>query len=296
MLAPNKLPGNYRAWNRKQKAPCGSPQWIRLLQSPLAARIAGGRYAWRNRMAFPGWLMRRVGAFSFQLNSLTRTFEYPWCFYATPLSAGMSVVEIGAGAAGFQFVLAKQGLNVTSVDPLINPSESVDWRFSSNDFARVNSAFGGKVRPIRDYLEKAHLEDDSYDRVFAISVLEHVPQEGVVAIMREIHRILKPGGFFIATVDLFLDCHPFTYRLANQWGTNVSVRHLVEESGLALKVGSPRHLNGYPEFDAEEVSRNKSNFLVVNNVMTQCLVLQKDAQAPGKVGSQTERPLDRVEA
>lgn len=235
-------------------------------------------------MGFPGWLMRRIGPFAFQVNSLTRTFEYPWCFYATPLSKGMSAVEIGAGASGFQFVLAKRGLDVVSVDPLINPSESVDWVFSSDEFLRINNAFGGRVRLIRDYLENAQLEGNSYDRVFAVSVIEHIPEDSALSLMREVHRILKPGGLFIATIDLFLDCDPFTDRLANQWGRNVSVRRLVEESGLTLRAGLPCHLHGYSEFDPKEIYRNKESFLVADNVMTQCLVLQK-AMPQKRVGA-----------
>ncbi len=279
MLGPSRLPNEYSAWNREHKAPFGSPRWVRLVQSRpygmFAARVAHGRFVWQNRMSFPRWLMRRIGAFAFRINSLTRTFEHPWCFHATLLDQDMRAVEIGAGASGFQFVLAEHDLNVVSVDPLVNPSGTVDWVFSSEEFRRINGAFGGRVRFIQDHLENAHIESDGYDRVFAISVLEQIPGDNVLSIMREIQRILKPGGFFIATTDLFLDCHPFADRIANQWRQNVSVRRMVEESDLVLKSGLPCYLQGYPEFDAKEICRSKRNFLIVNDVMTQCLVLQK---------------------
>jgi 2-polyprenyl-3-methyl-5-hydroxy-6-metoxy-1,4-benzoquinol methylase len=187
----------------------------------------------------------------------------------------MRAVEIGAGASGFQFVLAKSGLDVESVDPVENPGDAVDWAFSWDDFQRLNRAFGGRVKLIRDYIQMARLGSDAYDRVFAISVIEHIPEAGVHSIMREVSRILKPGGYFVATIDLFLDCYPFTDQLANQFGRNISVRNVVEKSGLELRRGTPCELCGYPEFDTEQIIKNRPQFLTVNNVMTQCLVLQK---------------------
>jgi 2-polyprenyl-3-methyl-5-hydroxy-6-metoxy-1,4-benzoquinol methylase len=219
-----------------------------------------------------------MGPFAFQINSLTRTFEYPWSFYATTLRPGMRSVDLGAGASGFQFVLAQSGVEVVSVDPLENPSGDVNWVFSQDEFQRLNRAFGGRVRFVKDYLERAHLAEGGYDRVFAISVLEHVPEENVSSIMREVCRILKPGGFFVGTIDLFIDCYPFTDQIANRFGRNISVRDAVRESGLMLRIGTSDQLFGYPEFEPRKVLENRENFLVDNNVMTQCIVLQKRGQ------------------
>ena len=279
MLAPSKLPNEYCAWNRECKAPFGPRLWSRFLEGKYYGRFgwrwSPGRVAWTNRMKFSRWVMRRLGPFAFQSNSGTRTFEYPWAFHATTLSAGMRAVEIGGGASGFQFILAERGLDVESVDPVVNPGKAVDWVFSWDDFERLNRAFGGRVKLIRDYIERAHLQSDAYERVFAISVIEHIPEAGVYSIMREVRRILKPGGYFIATIDLFLDCYPFTDRRASQFGQNISVRNLVKESGLELRRGTPCELWGYPQFDTERIIMNRRQFLAVNNVMTQCLVLQK---------------------
>lgn len=42
-------------------------------------------------------------------------------------------------------------------------------------------------------------EDSSFDRVFSVSVLEHVPDGGDVEIAKEVARILKPDGIFVIT-------------------------------------------------------------------------------------------------
>jgi SAM-dependent methyltransferase len=43
-------------------------------------------------------------------------------------------------------------------------------------------------------------EDDSFDLAFASSVFTHIPLRGQAAWIDEIHRILRPGGFFACTV------------------------------------------------------------------------------------------------
>jgi 2-polyprenyl-3-methyl-5-hydroxy-6-metoxy-1,4-benzoquinol methylase len=42
-------------------------------------------------------------------------------------------------------------------------------------------------------------EDSSFDRVFSVSVLEHVPDDGDVEIAKKVARILKPDGIFVIT-------------------------------------------------------------------------------------------------
>lgn len=43
-------------------------------------------------------------------------------------------------------------------------------------------------------------DDASFDRVFSISVLEHIPDDGDSAAIREIARVLRPGGTVALTV------------------------------------------------------------------------------------------------
>jgi len=92
-------------------------------------------------------------------------------------------------------------------------------------------------------------------------------------------RTVKPGGLFIATVDLFLDCHPFTNKTSNEWGSNASIRDLVDASDLKLVQGNRSELYGYPQFDIEALSCSadgSTDFMIVNaRTLTQCLVLER---------------------
>jgi SAM-dependent methyltransferase len=271
MLAPKNLPHDFAEWNKKYNSPFGSEWWYKYINS----QIKGNNFFWLNRYKLPAWIIKNIGYFGFQINSQTRIYEYPWCFKAASLEAGMRVVELGAGASGFQFVLAEYGIDVTSVDPLLNPSDKVDWLFSKDDFNHLNKAFGGKVKFVQDFLQNAKLESDYYDRIFSVSVIEHIPSAEITSLVKEIARILKPGGLFVTTIDMFLDCYPFTDKLSNEYGSNISISSLVEESGLKLKIGNPSELYGYSEFDQNKIRQRLDEFLVFNQVLTQCIVLEK---------------------
>lgn len=54
-------------------------------------------------------------------------------------------------------------------------------------------------------------DDGSFDRVFSISVLEHIPNDGDSVAMREIARVLRPGGAVALTVPFAAAGHHDEY-------------------------------------------------------------------------------------
>jgi SAM-dependent methyltransferase len=54
-------------------------------------------------------------------------------------------------------------------------------------------------------MEAIPAEDNSFDRVFCISVIEHLDKETALMGMVEMGRILRPGGRLIMTVDVSVD-------------------------------------------------------------------------------------------
>ena len=51
---------------------------------------------------------------------------------------------------------------------------------------------------------KGHIEDESYDILFSISVVEHVSNELLDNFFKDCHRILKPGGEMIHLIDIYV--------------------------------------------------------------------------------------------
>lgn len=270
MLAPATLPDHYRAWNARHGAPFGAAWWRQVCSTP------GGSHVWKRRFRFPAALMRAIGPFGFQANNSTRVYEYPWVYEAIGPAPGMKVVDVGSGASGLPFVLANEGVEVTAVDPLPEVPGADQWVFTQRDYARLNRAFGNTVRYIPKFLEQAGLPAGGFDRVVCISVIEHVDPGVVPPLMQEVHRLLRPGGVFITTIDLFIDCAPFTDRPTNQWGSNMDVRRLVECSGLTLATGTESELCGYPSFDPAAILARKERLLIGGPALTQLVVLRKD--------------------
>lgn len=273
MLAPRELPPEYAAWNRRHAAPLGPAWWRRLLRSrlwPLAVSL---------RRRPPPALVRALGPFAFQDNSLARAFEYPWCAEVLAVRPGMRVLEVGAGASGLQWVLARGGAHVTSVDPLVPAPDGHDWTVTPAALRRLDRALGGGVRFVHDDLPGARLPSQGFDRIACISVVEHLAPADAAALMAEVGRLLAPGGRAAFTVDLFLGCAPFTPAPRCRWGHNVDVKALVDRSGLALTLGETSELLGHPDFDAGRVlSHLRHERLCLADVMTQCLVLERPAR------------------
>jgi 2-polyprenyl-3-methyl-5-hydroxy-6-metoxy-1,4-benzoquinol methylase len=259
MLAPAVLPPDFKQWNAEWGAPSGYSHGIRgfLNRAPL-------------RKVFPAI----GGPFSHQLNNDIRSFEYPWAFHAVDIKAGMQCVDLGGSHAGFQFVLARAGLQVTNVDP---GEPDFGWILDRDSLVRLNKAFSTDVRLENSTLMDAHLESERFDVVYSISTIEHVPKEELPAMMAEIHRILRPGGSAVLTVDLFLDVQPFDVAERNYWGCNVDLRWLIDISGLNLAVGNTDELYGFLSFDACQIKENLNRFLVGSGypALAQCLVLRK---------------------
>lgn len=271
VLGPILLPKQFAEFNRKYLAPDGPRWWQKLLYSGNKRIYFFALNFWR----LPPTILKLVGPFAFQKNSKNRTFEYPWCYFQIK-KPRLKILEIGPGLSGLQFVLASEGHDVTSIDPVVNPSDEVNWEFSDKKFCALNRAFcDQRVRFIRSHLKEAALEDGAFDLVLAISVIEHLAATEALDLVNRIADLLKPGGQFIATVDLFLDLIPFTEKVRNIYGTNISIKNLVDASGLKLVAGHTPELYGYPNFDSNQIAKDRLDYYMANNVLTQCLILEK---------------------
>jgi hypothetical protein len=173
-------------------------------------------------------------------------------------------------------VLSKLGIDVTNVDP--GQGVPTRWTVGPRSMARLNQAFGTTVELRSCRLQDANLPDSYFDRVFSISVLEHVPEAELSTMMGHVARVLKPGGMFVCTVDLFLDVEPFAPHSSNRFGRNVDIRALVEASGLELQAGVPADLLGFPEFSSKAVETRLPDLLVGTKypVLVQAFVLCKN--------------------
>ena len=129
----------------------------------------------------------------------SRLWEYPFAILAAELRPGLDCADVGCGRTPFTLYLASQpGVRATGFDPdFFAPGDRPD-AFG------VNAAFirstGLDVRNCG--MANLDAPDNHFDRVFCLSVIEHLDADTARRGMREMARILKPGGRLIVTVDV----------------------------------------------------------------------------------------------
>lgn len=162
----------------------GAARTIRL--SPLTCL--------RNEVLLNGWriLRRTVNDFS-----LWRLIEYPTATRMLDLHRGERVLDIGSGTSSYPWMLARQGAAVVIAEL---DEERVRWQ---RERSRNLGNASGQVWPVVADATALPFRDGSFDRVSAISSIEHIPDDRSVG--REIARVLRPGGRAVISV-------PYTFR------------------------------------------------------------------------------------
>lgn len=129
----------------------------------------------------------------------SRLWEYPFCILSADLAPGMKVADIGCGMTGFTLYLKDvAGCDVTGIDPdIFEEGNKYFTHGVSREF--INRTGLTILKGDFDYIP---IETDSQDRVFCVSVMEHVEPHVRRRGIQEIARILKPGGRAIITVDM----------------------------------------------------------------------------------------------
>jgi SAM-dependent methyltransferase len=138
------------------------------------------------------------------LRNWSRIWEYPFVYHniekwRRSLGAAAPrpvVVDLGSGVTFFPHAIARLGTKVVCTD--VDPICGVDL----GRVCQIISAAPGCVEFRLGSADKLPFADDEADLVYCISVIEHVRH--VEKLIREVRRILKPGGHFILTLDLDL--------------------------------------------------------------------------------------------
>lgn len=148
-----------------------------------------------------------------------RLWEYPYAILAAELTPGMKVADIGCGMTAFTIYLKDHAhCDVTGVDPDVF---EVGLKYKGHGVSEEFIKRTG-IKFLKGDMTAVPLENDSQDRVFSISVMEHVPPDIRRGGMQELARILKPGGLAVLTVDM------------SMWFYMNRPLELVYESGLNL--------------------------------------------------------------
>jgi SAM-dependent methyltransferase len=138
---------------------------------------------------------------------------------AAELPPGARVLDAGAGDAPYR-ELFEHCEYVTA-----------DWENSPHTDAARSDIVGS--------LEALPVEDCSFDAALNTQVLEHVAEP--VAVLRELNRVLRPGGRLYLTVPLVGELHEEPYDFFRY--TPYGLRHVLSKAGFEVESVTPR--NGF---------------------------------------------------
>ncbi|GAA1743219.1 class I SAM-dependent methyltransferase [Aeromicrobium alkaliterrae] len=114
---------------------------------------------------------------------------------------GTRFIDVGAGAGRHSFEALRRGADVTAFDMDEVELKGVDGMFGAMELeGEVPPGGRGRVE-VGTILDMPY-EDNSFDVVLASEILEHVPED--VTAIRELTRILAPGGMLAVTVPRWL--------------------------------------------------------------------------------------------
>ncbi len=168
----------------------------------------------------------------------SRFWEYPFAVLTAKLEFGMKCADIGCGSTPFTpylcEVVGKE--NVTGFDPDYVDNEQDARHLSFGARKSHIEKFGFRFQQ-NDFV-KLDVPDETFDRVFCISVLEHIDNSEVKQRgLQEMARILKPGGKLIITFDTGIEL------LLNPPWQIIELSGLIPDGGLDLSWPEKRFVN-----------------------------------------------------
>lgn len=157
------------------------------------------------------------------LNALKskRNWEYPWVLnQLNDLQSGAKILDCGCGKARFVGELCRRGFQPYGLDFFIG--EKKGWGIDDDTLHK----YAGRVEFINGSMHEIPWEDNYFDAITCISVMEHIiidqPEHAKdpkyhLTCLKEMKRVLKPGGLLVCTYDTYIDS-----RLAHagtpEWG------------------------------------------------------------------------------
>jgi hypothetical protein len=195
------------------------PQPLRRLDNPAAAAAVVARFSKSDPGLGTSYAtvrdycesldeLSQITAFDGDLKNVQR----PWAVKAVLANgpAPARLLEIGGGEPIVSGFLSELGYDVTLVDPYDG------FGNGPTDYQRYVEFFP-HVRIVREYFRPGMdaLEAGSFDAIFSISVLEHIPSDALSSCFEAMAEFLRPEGVSIHCFDFIVqgpgDAHDFAH-------------------------------------------------------------------------------------
>lgn len=198
---------------------CENEAFIRIYDEMLKLSLLQQPRWFRPLLARNRYLQKLIGH-----DHWSRRWEYPWAILTAELGQEpLSILDVGGGGSPFAPCLAKNGHTCCVIDPLLITCLNFSFNKTKGIYRNMRSLFFNLIlkitrvkrlwgcqssairTPVNYYPYSATnigFPDSSFDRVFCLSVMEHIPIETWGDCMREFERVLRPGGRLIVTLDM----------------------------------------------------------------------------------------------
>lgn len=164
------------------------------------SRFSDTMRVWRAGLRIGGATVRREPVLGLKRLVLPvsywRAAEFAYAMRQLDLPAGSRVLDVGSPKDLAVILARSHRLEVTATD-ILDEAVSLSARYAAAQ-NRAGRA-PGRVHSERQDARALEYPDNSFDAAFSISVLEHIPERGDTAAIRELVRVVKPGGLVVAT-------------------------------------------------------------------------------------------------
>jgi SAM-dependent methyltransferase len=167
-----------------------------------------------------------------------RTLEYRLVFDELLPQSPDVILDIGSPKLFSLYVAERFGAEICATD--IEEYFISDYGY----FGAMRGIPSSRYRLLRADGRKLQFADGAFNKVFSISVLEHIPGEGDSECMKEIGRVLGPGGLCVLTV-------PFAPRSRDEF-RRAKDFYWSSKSGEARESGEVFFQRRYSELDLKE--------------------------------------------
>lgn len=129
----------------------------------------------------------------------TRYDEYPWAIIHSDLDPDITVLDLGCHVKGLGLYLASLGINVVGQDSCDPDYLKFHPGHTPENFKKYYSDTG--VQFIHSPMARIPFPDSYFDRIFCISLFDHVTFKEMRDGVPEITRVLKKDGLLVLTMD-----------------------------------------------------------------------------------------------
>jgi len=198
-----------------------------------------------------------------------------------PTDGSKKILDWGAGMGHMSYLLHRRNYKVTSFHYVEKRGEEKNKVSTQND----TLFFADQIFPLIKTTDPVKLpfSDNQFDAVLSSGVLEHVSNE--IGSLREIKRILKPGGFFFiyqlprksSWLEFIVGLLKLGYVHERKY-TIREIKEILDREGFNVKYVRPanmlpKNFTGIPSFIKKAFERFPNFILKIDHILARIPIL-----------------------